>query len=103
VKQTVHRGYIVTAISREHASGEWRSRWSAVRVVDASEADSKAGDVGMPHRTESDADEAGLREGCAWVDSLIDCGGTAWPRNVRIFGRPGFRARARERTVSSSD
>lgn len=77
MKQTVHRGYIVTAISREHASGEWRSRWSAVRVVDASEADSKAGDVGMPHRTESDADEAGLREGCAWIDSLIDCGGTA--------------------------
>ena len=70
MKQTVHRGYLVTAISRDHVSGEWRSRWRAVKLVDASEADSKAADVGTPYRTESEADEAGLREGCAWVESF---------------------------------
>ena len=70
MKQTEHRGYIVTVISREHAPREWRVRWSAVKVVYASEADSKAADVGTPYRTESEADEAGLREGCAWVDSF---------------------------------
>ena len=70
MKQTVHRGYVVTAISREHAPGEWRSRWSAVKAVYATEARLKAADVAEPYRTEPEADEAGLREGCAWVDSF---------------------------------
>ena len=67
MKQTVHRGYLVTAVSREDPPGEWRSRWSAKRIGE-SEAHFESWKTVGAYLTESEADEAGLLAGCDWVD-----------------------------------
>jgi len=69
MKQTEHRGYIVTVTSHANRRGEWDSRWSAIRTESPFEAHFKAAEAGAPYPTEFRADEAGLQEGCAWVDS----------------------------------
>jgi len=69
VRQTERHGYIVTVMAHANGRGEWDSRWSAVKTDSPFEAHFKAADAGAPYLTEFDADQAGLQEGCAWVDS----------------------------------
>jgi len=66
-----HRGYTIVAQSREDplGSGEWFPRWTATRL-DKPSADSKSGTVAQICRTESEADDAALRDGCSWIDSF---------------------------------
>ena len=69
MKQTEHGGYIVTVMSHENRRGEWDPRWSAVKTDTPFEAHFKTVEAGAPYSTEVEADDAGLREGCAWVES----------------------------------
>ena len=69
MKQAEVRGYIVTVMSEEVPRGGWNSRWSAIRTHRPFEAHFKDAESEAPYSTESEADDAGLREGCAWIES----------------------------------
>jgi hypothetical protein len=70
MKQKEHHGYMVTANSRHDSWRKWRSYWSAVRLAGGHAQFTSPGQNAVSFSTESEADDAGLLAGCAWVDSI---------------------------------
>ena len=73
METTEYRGYRIKATSSEDESGKWLASWTADRLS-GSGAFSKSGSVRRKVTNEGAADDAALREACAWVDQYGQLG-----------------------------
>jgi hypothetical protein len=66
-----HRGYHVSVLSREDRRGQWRASWSVVRISESGARAPEPRWLPVGFDSLSDADEAGFREACAYIDSQV--------------------------------